>query len=97
MESEAAEKAPPTPQHTIAYKPSAAKAFKHIHKDNQVRIKDAIEDLASNPRPLGAILLVGGGGARRIRVGDYRVIYEIADTELIVLVIKIGHRRDIYN
>ena len=53
----------------------------------------AIELLADNPRPPAATQLVGGQGEWRVRVGDYRIVYEIRETELIVLVLRLGHRR----
>jgi len=62
----------------------------------QRRIQAAIELLALNPRPAGAKQLVGGAGAWRVRTGDYRVVYEIHDHVLMVLVIVIGHRREVY-
>ncbi|MFP7366595.1 type II toxin-antitoxin system RelE/ParE family toxin [Corynebacterium callunae] len=54
---------------------------------------NAIETLASNPRPAGAKMLQGGAGELRIRVGAFRVIYEIHDEKLIVLVLHLGHRK----
>ena len=54
-----------------------------------------IENLAENPRPPGAIKLAGQE-AYRIRVGDYRVVYAIADERLVILVVDVGHRREIY-
>lgn len=60
------------------------------------RIQAAIELLAENPRPQGARKLVGGDGEWRVRTGDYRVVYEIYDDVLLVLVIAVGHRCDIY-
>ncbi|MGC4933038.1 type II toxin-antitoxin system RelE family toxin [Gordonia sp. DT30] len=57
---------------------------------------DAIDSLASDPRPSGCIQLKGGGGEFRIRVGDYRIIYDIQDDELVVLVLRLGHRREVY-
>jgi len=87
----------PEPTHfTISYKPSAAKAFAKIHPQDQRRIKDAIESLAENPRPPGGIQLTGGDGEWRIRVGDYRIIYDIEDQYLVILVLRIGHRREVY-
>lgn len=58
----------------------------------------AIRALAAEPRPRGAALLAGTGPDRiwRIRVGDYRVLYEIQDDLLVVLVVRLGHRREIY-
>lgn len=82
--------------YAIAYKPSAAKAFRKIHPNQRTRIKAAIEALATNPRPQDSTQLSGGEGERRIRVGNYRVVYEIKDDELIVLVLRVGHRREVY-
>ena len=62
----------------------------------QNRIVRAIEALAVTPRPPGAIQLAGGDGELRIRVGDYRIIYDIEDDALVVLVLRIGHRGDVY-
>jgi mRNA interferase RelE/StbE len=61
------------------------------------RVRISIRNLAANPRPAGAKLLTGRSAERfwRIRVGEYRVLYEIRDAELIVMVIRIGHRRDV--
>ena len=58
-------------------------------------IKSAIAGLADNPRPYGYKKLKGED-AYRIRVGDYRVIYEIDDGKIIVTVVSVGHRKDIY-
>jgi len=59
------------------------------------RILAAIQQLANTPRPVGTIKLTGSD-LWRIRVGNYRVIYEINDTKLAVTVVRVGHRRDIY-
>jgi mRNA interferase RelE/StbE len=58
-------------------------------------ILDAIADLEENPKPSGYKKLKGRDG-HRIRVGDYRIIYDVFDTELIIDVIALGHRKDIY-
>jgi mRNA interferase RelE/StbE len=58
-------------------------------------ILDAIENLAENPKPYGHKKLKGRSGYR-IRVGDYRIIYEIFDSILLIEVINLGHRKDIY-
>jgi mRNA interferase RelE/StbE len=60
------------------------------------RIGDAIRALAADPRPPGCKKLAAGADYFRIRVGDYRVLYEVRDRDVLVLVIKIGHRRDVY-
>ena len=59
------------------------------------RIVDAIRALADNPRPTGCLKLTGREGWR-LRVGDYRVVYEIDDKNRLVTVLHVGHRRDVY-
>lgn len=80
----------------IEYKPSAERAFLALPKEVQWRICPRIEALATDPRPPGAKKLRGYEKRWRIRVGDYRVIYEVHDKELLVLIVKIGHRSDVY-
>ena len=60
------------------------------------RLRIAIDGLEKNARPSGCVKLAGEPDLYRIRVGDYRVVYQVKDTALIVLVLSIGHRRDIY-
>ncbi|WP_216695311.1 type II toxin-antitoxin system RelE family toxin [Dietzia psychralcaliphila] len=81
--------------YSITYKPSAAKALRKVHPTERRRIARAIGDLAVTPRPPGAIQLAGGEGELRIRVGNYRIIYDIEDDALVVLVLRIGHRGDV--
>ena len=74
---------------------SAQKQLSKINRQDQDHIISAIESLTHNPRPDGCIKL-SGRPAWRIRIGSFRVIYEIQGEKLIVLVIKIGHRREVY-
>jgi len=60
------------------------------------RIAEAIGGLAADPRPPGCKKLAGNADYYRIRIGDYRVLYEVRDRDILVLVIKIGHRREVY-
>jgi mRNA interferase RelE/StbE len=77
--------------------PAALRALAKLAPPDQRRIRRAIDDLESDPRPPGALLLAGAARRLwRLRVGDYRVIYEIRDDVLVVLVIRIGHRREVY-
>ena len=62
----------------------------------QGRIQAAIDILAEEPRPPAAKRLVNFAGEWRVRVGDYRIVYDIHDDELVVLVLSAGHRREIY-
>lgn len=71
------------------------KVLKKINEPNYTAIKKSILDLANNPRPHGYIKLKGRDGYR-IRVGNYRIIYEIIEKVLIVEVLALGHRKDIY-
>lgn len=73
----------------------AQKQLEKIDVVNAERIIAAVEGLAEDPRPAGAKKLAGRS-AWRIRVGAYRVLYEIQDRRLIVLVVAIGHRGDVY-
>ncbi|MET3162345.1 UNVERIFIED_ORG: mRNA interferase RelE/StbE [Arthrobacter sp. UYEF10] len=61
-----------------------------------MRVLKAIEILSDTPRPPKGKQLVGGDGEWRIRTGDYRIIYEIRDQELLILVLRVGHRREAY-
>jgi len=81
----------------ILYKPSAAAAFDKLPRDIQTRLKPRIQALVENPRPHGVQKLQGQSPPLyRIRVGDYRVVYEIENDRLIILVVVVGNRRDIY-
>lgn len=60
------------------------------------RLVTAIEALGKDPHPQGSIQLKGGDGEYRIRVGSYRIIYDVKDRELIVLVLRVAHRREVY-
>ena len=74
---------------------SAAKELQRIHPDDRVRIIAALQNLANDPRPNGCKKLTNRP-AWRIRIGAYRVIYEIHDRELLVLVVTAGKRNEIY-
>lgn len=79
----------------VALKKGAIKALEEIHEPYYSSIKTAIYSLADNPRPQGYKKLTGRNGYR-IRVADYRIIYEIFDNILLVDVIDLGHRKEIY-
>ena len=77
-------------------RPRAEKELAALPRDAQKRIVRAIEALADDPRPAGCVVLRGGEGLLRIRVGMYRVVYLVEDDRLVVLVVRIGHRREVY-
>jgi len=80
----------------VRYDPRAAKELSKLDPPTARRVAAAITDLAANPRPPGCRQLTGHAGLWRIRVGDYRVIYTIRETALVVLVLRVAHRRDAY-
>ena len=73
----------------------AQKELAQLHPESYVRVRDSIRDLADNPRPKGCQKLTGREGWR-IRVGDFRVIYDIDDKQQTVTILHVGHRRDVY-
>ncbi len=79
----------------LIFKKSVAKDLRPLPKQDVKRILQRIRDLASNPRPVGCEKL-SGQERYRIRQGVYRILYEIEENRLIVMVVKIGHRREIY-
>lgn len=74
---------------------AAAKQMERLPEDVRTRIVEAIAELARTPRPDGCVKLTGRP-AWRIRIGDYRVIYEIDDAAPEVCVVALGHRKDVY-
>ncbi len=76
--------------------PAALRQLRKLDRTAQKRVQAAIELLAEEPRPTGAKKLVGGDGEWRVRTGDYRIVYETHDDVLLVLVVAVGHRREIY-
>ncbi len=82
-------------KYNVTIKKSAIKVLEKINEPDYSKIKQAVYSLADNPRPFGYEKLKGRPGYR-IRQGNFRIIYEIYNNILIVDVIAIGHRRDIY-
>lgn len=80
----------------IEVAPATARQLRKLDPSSRRRVQAAIELLATEPRPPGATKLVGGAGEWRVRTGDLRVVYEIHDRVLVVLVVAVGHRREIY-
>lgn len=81
----------------VEFAPHAARQVRKLDPRARRRVQAVIELLADQPRPPGATMLTGAHGLWRVRTGDYRVIYEINDGVLVVLVVAVGHRRDIYD
>jgi mRNA interferase RelE/StbE len=84
------------PRYDLSFRPAALRRLRKLDPQVVRRIKTATTDLCADPRPHGAKALSGQHGWLRIRVGDYRIIYEVRDSELTVLIIQIGHRSQVY-
>jgi mRNA interferase RelE/StbE len=82
--------------YTIGFARSARKQLQSIDRTIALRIIARIESLSVTPRPPGCVKLEGGTQLWRIRVGDYRVVYEIDDERRFVDVSSVRHRRDVY-
>ncbi|MGH3928934.1 MAG: type II toxin-antitoxin system RelE family toxin [Pseudonocardiaceae bacterium] len=83
-------------EYRVELRPAAAKALHTLEPGVQQRIRGVIAWLAHDPRPPNAKALPGRRGLR-VRVGDYRVIYTVADDVLLVVGVSLGHRREIYD
>ncbi len=82
--------------YTIQFLPTAARELEELPARFRAQVARRIAALADAPRPPNATTLQGQHGYYRIRSGDYRIIYMIEDDVLVVLVVKIGHRREVY-
>ena len=80
----------------IEFAPRADRQFRALERSLQVRLRRRIDSLAENPRPQGIKKLEGEEDLYRLRVGDYRIIYQIQEKRLIVLVVGVGHRAEVY-
>jgi len=75
---------------------TAERQLKKLAEEDQLRVARAVLALTDQPRPRGARKLTGYDEVFRIRVGRFRVLYSVSDTRLVILVLKIGHRSDVY-
>jgi mRNA interferase RelE/StbE len=83
-------------RYSVEFKPSAARQLSKLPRLEQVRIGHRIEALSVDPRPHGVEKIKGAEDLFRIRVGDYRVVYALFDDRLLILIVKVGHRREVY-
>ena len=81
----------------VLIKPSAAKEIEAVDqkRDRQLIVAKVLA-LADEPRPAGCEKLAGESDRYRLRVGQYRIVYSVADDELVVLVVRVAHRKDVY-
>lgn len=80
----------------IEFTPRAERDFKALDVSIRGRIKQRIDSLAENPYPSGIKKIEGEDALYRLRVGDYRILYQVKGEILLVLIVRIGHRREIY-
>jgi len=85
----------PSKTYQVRLHPEAIKTYRRLRGSVAERIESAIDGLAINPRPPGAVKLAGRDDFR-IRLGDYRIVYAVDDAEDLVLIARIAHRRDVY-
>lgn len=82
--------------YVISFRSTAEKQLEELPKIYYQRVRNKIINLTNNPYPPGCEKLKGGDKEYRIRVGDYRVIYRVEHTQLVIIIIKVGHRREVY-
>ena len=83
-------------RYTVEVSRRAIRSIAALPRKEEQRVRAAIELLADEPRPPGCVALTGEQSVYRVRVGDYRIVYEIFDTRLVILITRVGHRRDVY-
>lgn len=84
-------------RYRVEYTSAAARQVKKLPRPIRDRVLDAVDGLAEDARPRGARKLVGERTAWRIRIGDYRVIYDLSEQELTVTIVRAAHRREVYD
>lgn len=87
---------PPPRIYRVELKPTAERDLAALQHKDRVRVAKKIDALAKNPRPSGVEKLRGENDLWRVRVGNYRIIYTIRDDLILVLVVRIGNRREVY-
>ena len=83
-------------RYTVEIDTKAAKEIRDLPQQEQRRIVAKIQALADTPRPLGCVKLSGSLGLWRIRAGVYRVVYQVRDERVLVTIVRVAHRREVY-
>ncbi len=81
----------------LAWKRSAVKELKQLPKEMVARIVQTVEQLADNPFPAGAKKLAGSQHTYRVREGDYCILYDVLSQTLLIEIIRVGHRKNVYD
>ena len=82
--------------YTVQLAPAAKRQLRKLDRSIQERVVRRLEKLEKDPRPSGVEKMEGDESTYRIRMGEYRIVYEIQNKVLVVLVLKVGHRREVY-
>ncbi|MBA2415155.1 MAG: type II toxin-antitoxin system RelE/ParE family toxin [Geodermatophilaceae bacterium] len=82
--------------YAVEWKPSARKEIRKLDPTVRRRVIEAVTALGAEPRPPGSVTLTGSPGWRRIRIGAYRVIYDVRDGAVVVLILRVGSRGSVY-
>jgi len=83
-------------KYTVRLNARVGKVLNRLPPDMRRRLVRRLEALEDNPRPRGVEKLAGVEELYRVRVGTYRIVYAIRDRELVVVIVRVGHRRDVY-
>ena len=83
-------------KYRIEFSTTAERQFKKLQKEVQARLKNRIDILAENPFPRGLKKLSAEEDLYRLRIGDYRIIYQVQGKALLILILKLGHRKNVY-
>lgn len=83
--------------YSLEFRPAALRELKKLPREVSNHLHVIFEKLKENPRPPGCLKMKGDTGFWRVRSGNYRVVYDIQDSKLVVLIVDVGHRKDIYN
>lgn len=83
-------------KYTVEFRPNVLKSVKRFPKRDLVKIKKKIDELSINLPDPAMTKMKGNNTFHKVRTGDYRIIYEIHDHKLVILIVKIGHRKDVY-
>lgn len=80
----------------VVISPAASRQIRKLDPGTRARLVARMEALGAAPRPPGCVALQGAQGLLRVRVGDWRVVYRVDDQRLVVLIVRVGHRREVY-
>lgn len=83
-------------KYSVEFRPGVLKSIKHFPKRDLLRIKKKVDELSDNLPDPATTKLKGDNNFHKVRTGDYRIVYEIQGDRLVILVVKIGHRKDVY-